>query len=672
MLCAVARYQRGVSRKDTLMKRLSIVFAAILCASGLSASGATFDKFLVVPDDTLTDTIVVPVIPFNQTDNYDYIIGFKGHDPNDASKLINPQQATINLSAADLGGGNKIYGQLPGTVNVYNGSKLVLLAGADQALANEVVLRDTSQLIVNTGRIGLSSGVLAIDARGSSQTHLKGGLVLGNVAPGEDAKVFLEGPAKINGRVDLIARSAFIASSGHVVGEVKLLGQSTAAFSGDVAVDGALIVDATDGGSATIDGGTLGEITDLAGKVTMSGGIGGNVLVSHSDIDASKTGVMEMTGGAVQGVSVNIGGVFSLQGGTVLRGVFTQNEGSIVSLGAATVTGDVFATDKATIDIDGTQIGGNVTVGGGSVIEMHDGSVLSQVNAIGGQFKLHGGSIIGIAVNQADNSSDDGFTMDGGTVGALIVQLGGRAHVSGGTIEHEINVDDGNLQMENASAKGTLIVEGSSTAQIADGTIGAINLHGEADIKVKNASVKGDVSTGGSSRLSFFGDIGGDVDAFDTSHIDLGASLIFGTVTQHGQSTITWDTNVGKIVVAQGSGVLGGRQSTLVTGADNDPKPMEFFLLDESILQIFGRDFLATLLDGNAEGKYSEYAVTGHFADGEPFPTGLLVFVENGHEADPLGLPHFEFAFKSVPEPSCAALIWCTMMVLGCRRVASR
>jgi hypothetical protein len=73
-----------------------------------------------------------------------------------------------------------------------------------------------------------------------------------------------------------------------------------------------------------------------------------------------------------------------------------------------------------------------------------------------------------------------------------------------------------------------------------------------------------------------------------------------------------------------------------LTGADNDPGPMKFFLLDESI---------------------------GFFA-------GLTVFVENGHEIDPLGSPHFAFTFETVPEPTSASC-FCGELVVAEPRVTA-
>ena len=108
--------------------------------------------------------------------------------------------------------------------------------------------------------------------------------------------------------------------------------------------------------------------------------------------------------------------------------------------------------------------------------------------------------------------------------------------------------------------------------------------------------------------------------------------------------------------------------SLILADAENDD-PLEFsgettipFLTayDDATINVYGTDLSSTLLDGNYQGGFSEYQLTGFLADGTPFTTFLTL--QNNSGASYQFLPP-----RALPEPN-SALAAGICFAMGLRR----
>ncbi len=611
----------------------------------------------------------------------DAVIGFTKADPMNAETFIDPSPVTVNLTSqfSDPVGFPPVFLGFRGLTQVFKGSTLQINKDSAHFFVENVVLRDDAKFTMKGG-----FAVSLIDSRNTSEVDLSGGVVdaifggpVGGIAAGDDSHVKIEGTVQVQQPIIMSSRSV-LNGLGGVVGGVTLKGGATANLSGTIFTGGLSVV-APDGGAATISGGSVDSVSVEAGSVAMNGGTIARGGVTVGSLDQGHSGTFEATGGSIGG-DVTVTGGSCILGVSVLGNVTVDAAGgthSHLDLISGNVTGSVTANNGATVGIGGvdTKISQDVSAVGG-IVTLSDGSVRGDAIALNGTLNMLGGNVLGTvrAFGIKDDGTDD-VTMAGGTANALSV-LNGRATIEESKIKGDATVSDGKLHIFDSQIDGTLSTSGDNSliggglepnVTMTSGSLGGLSANGASIVNLSGpAKVIGNVVAHDNAHVSTIFDtsaIIGNVDAFDQSHIDLGGSTtVVGNMTAHDQAVVTY-TLAGQIVVVPpappggGSGAeeaIHALKSSLANGASTPP---QFFLFDESTLIFNGLDFMAALMDGNVDGKFSEYGVAGHFADGTPFPEGLIVFVENGHELDPLGMPHFEFRFESVPEPGVLVLL---------------
>ena len=249
----------------------------------------------------------------------------------------------------------------------------------------------------------------------------------------------------------------------------------------------------------------------------------------------------------------------------------------------------------------------------------------------------------------------------------------------------------GFITLHNSStATGNLITNDSSVAGLTGGSIGGVESNGFSHATLYSSKIGGNVSANNSSEFRLEGgdiagsmtvtnsasgilrggDVGesvkhtsagaititgttieGNVSALQQSTITINGADIFGTISAFGSARIILNgallANVKpNAMLADG---IGSSNLPLLKPADQSAFP-SIFLNDDSSLEFDGHTLLAELIDPlNGGGSYSEYEISGLFADGTQIPSGLDLFVANGSTAS--------FQLVEVPEPASAFLM---------------
>jgi hypothetical protein len=227
--------------------------------------------------------------------------------------------------------------------------------------------------------------------------------------------------------------------------------------------------------------------------------------------------------------------------------------------------------------------------------------------------------------------------VNGGSVGGNF-QLSAFAlgTLTGGIVNGSL-IASGNshLQMSGGTVKNLVSISNSSTAVITGGTIlGTLLASDSAVVNITGATIGGDLSASGLSVVMI-----SDTQIANNINVSGGATVIL---------------NGGLVVpltplrLAPAGDDL---DDLLLTPAGAGLPPI--YLRDNATLEIDGHSLSATLLDPASNGGvYSEFDLTGMFADGSTIPDGLLVYVQNGSPAA------FHLVEAAVPEPTaCAALV---------------
>ena len=148
---------------------------------------------------------------------------------------------------------------------------------------------------------------------------------------------------------------------------------------------------------------------------------------------------------------------------------------------------------------------------------------------------------------------------------------------------------------------------------------------------------------------------------------------ISGLVTLQDNSVSTWDGGqIDNKIQLFGNAKLYWNGALLTSGSnsnsamdpagllpadgDDDSSPISIYLYDNSSLTIGGQNLSAELIDGNSDGGFSEYSLSGILGDGVSLPSNLQLYVENGATAS------FNFVTE-VPEPTASMLI---PLAIGC------
>jgi hypothetical protein len=174
--------------------------------------------------------------------------------------------------------------------------------------------------------------------------------------------------------------------------------------------------------------------------------------------------------------------------------------------------------------------------------------------------------------------------------------------------------------------------------------------------------------------------LGGNVQGEDSSNITLGGVAIGFDVVAYNQAKITINgAAIGESIKAYDNStiVLNGvlvphtqssatSQPGQLTHLSGDSQLPAIYLYDNSSLEVDGINLSASLLDPNSSsGLFSEYQVSGSFADGTLISDDLLLYVANPSASNPQGA---SFTLVAVPEPSAIMLLAIGTVGVGIRR----
>jgi hypothetical protein len=294
------------------------------------------------------------------------------------------------------------------------------------------------------------------------------------------------------------------------------------------------------------------------------------------------------------GVSVNINGTFTMNGGeisgntdsfgggvAVLGGSFTMNDGKIsgntAQHGGGVAVWTTFTMKGGEIsDNTGAAAGAGVWVGTSAIFTMSGTAKITGntarasgshkghsggVHVWGGAFTMSGGTIsgntadgVGGGVNVGDSEDEDGsmlangtFTMSGGTIS------NNTASDSGGGV----HVSDGDFTMEDGTISGNISSDNGGGVQVGDGTF-----------TMEDGTISGNTAPMGGGVFVDDGDFtmeDGTISDNTASMIGGGVGVVGGTVAMDA-GTISGNT----ALYGGGVGIIGANSGMGITGGNFD------------------------------------------------------------------------------------------------------
>jgi hypothetical protein len=551
-------------------------------------------------------------------------------------------------------------GNIPiGEVIVANASTLTI-NGTGQVGGN-VDAYDTSTVNMSgSSLLGFHPGTSALFGHDQSKLNISGGTIAGGLEADDQSVATLSG-----GQVNLV--NGFVGGTVNVTGGTVVDGAQAAAggtvnistpedfAAGLSAYNGAHItmsaggrirlLQASDNSDITLSGVTLlGNVNADNSIVNYDGGtIAGNIFSQNS---ASVTTSADMVTGAV---NAN-GGFVHVKSGTV--GSLQASGTSLITMEGGVVGSTVVGTDTGVIVVHAGTINGTVAAEGSSTITL-DGASLNTmvaVNADVGSFDSGKVNLLGIQVTGTVSATDTSLTSlyAARVTGNLSTDKSGLAVMNGGT-----------------TISGNVVASNSSHVQLVGGTVGSVTTYNASSAQLVGGQVKGDVSAQNSSSImldNMF--VQGSITAQQQSIITISDSITYGgQIEAFGTSRIVLlghllPNNQPHAVIFDG---IAGSGPGLLT-PDGEPVFASIFLHDSSSLEFDGHSLSAALIDPlNGGGAYSEYEISGLFADGAPIPSGLDLFVANGSAAS------FQLV-EAVPEPASVSLMAVAALALLARR----
>ncbi|HEV3415549.1 MAG TPA: PEP-CTERM sorting domain-containing protein [Pirellulales bacterium] len=547
-----------------------------------------------------------------------------------------------------------------------------------------------------------------------------GNIPISEVIVANASTLSINGTGQVGGNVDVYDTSTVNMSGSSMLGfhpgTAALFGhdQSKLNISGGTIAGG---LEADDQSIATLSGGQVNLVSGFGGTVNVTGGTvvngaqasaGGTVNISTpEDFGAGLAAyngshITMSAGGRITLLQASDNSDITLNGVTLLGNVNADN--SIVNYGGGTIVGNIFSQNGASVTTSADMVTGTVNANGGfvhvksgtvgslqasgmSLITIEDGVVVGDtvVATDTGAILVHGGTINGtvsaqgtsvitldgptVAVNSDVNSYDTSKvnlfgTQVTGTVSATDTSLISlyAASVTGdlGTFKSGLAVING-----DTTISGNVVASNSSHVQLVGGTVGSVTTYNSASAQLDGSQVKGDVSALNSSSImldNMF--VTGNITAQQQSIITISDSITYGgQIEAFGTSRIVLlghllPNNQPHAVVFDG--IEGSGPGLLAP--DGEPAFASIFLHDSSSLEFDGHSLSAALIDPlNGGGAYSEYEISGLFADGAPIPSGLDLFVANGSAAS------FQLV-EAVPEPASVSLMAVAALALLARR----
>ena len=350
----------------------------------------------------------------------------------------------------------------------------------------------------------------------------------------------------------------------------------------------------TNSGNYIFQGGTIAATLQGPGSLTMNGVSNTLILEGHQ----AYTGGTFITAGTLQGDSVSLGGGDITDNGNLTfaqtnNGTYSGSANGISGTGSVTING----TGTLTLGGDGS---GNNSYTGGTLVT-NGGVILSSAGSIGtGTLTVAGGSIdlngkvitnalvsSGGSISDGTLTNDAGYTLQGGTVSAVIAGAGtltmngsnntltleGVNTYSGGTV-----ASAGTLGITNGGTLGTgsVLINGA-IFDLGAGTYTANNT------TITSGTIRNGVLTNSGTYTNLQGGTilatiqGTNGLAFNTSsnNLILGASNSYSGGTTVGAGTLTLETNTalgaGSLTISGGTVDLGGTtlNDTLLTVSPN-------------------------------------------------------------------------------------------------------
>jgi hypothetical protein len=634
------------------MKRLGLVSSAIalaVCAVATEALATT--RYLLFPiqkSDGTEDRSPVTT-DVNIADQYSAAgIGFKTDPHATAASPIIPFTVADQIDLAVIGGGSI---DLP-LIDVGNGSSLTVKSGG--FVGGPTYLYDTSSMVVSGGTVGSTAVPGSIIANGHSTVTMTSGVVNGEIDTFDSSSAAITG-GLLNA---VLAAGGTITVSGGVlssqnfqpgfagasaggtliISTTQRLAEVTASSDSKIIISaGGLInqLEAHTGSIITVADASIGNVfSEEAGQITVTGGSSGNVSVGDAMFTTNAPILGDLACFNGTATVVNVSGSVSLEDGSVLTmsdpngfigSGLSATGGSLVAFGGNGIGGAVSGMGSSQISISGGNavIGKTVTAGESAVISIGDATVMGRAVAQDhAALNVNGGSIGG------------DFQLSAFALGTL----------TGGVVNGSLSASgSSHLQMSGGTVNGLVFFSNSSSAVITGGTF----------LSSLFASDSAAVNISGTT-------IGGGLSASGLSVVTISNARIANSITVPGGATVILN---GRLLAASTPVRLtpaGDEMADLLTPASAGLPGI--FLSGNGTLEIDGHSLSSTLVDAaNDGGVYSEFDVTGMFADGSAIPDGLLVYVQNGSPAA------FTLVEAAVPEPTaCAALV--TLVCLLRRR----
>jgi len=539
-----------------------------------------------------------------------------------------------------------------------------------------------STAIISGGKI--DSGSIAA---GGSKIQVLGGIINSLKAYNDSALTMTAG---ILGGLTTFDNVAVNLLGGSVHGTVTIRDHSTATASG---ANITAAVEARDGGAFTFNSGNLAGAlrAGLNGAVIVNGGvITGNVVASHGavslnggtiagDANAEDHGTLTIAGAFIGGAALATDAAISFNGGHIDASLLAQghsdilmNSGDVMffigskdtstfTMTGGAVHGDFAVADgQATMNISGGTISGEINAHGHGTFNLTGGAIGRGVVANGNStINLNGGTITGdiranesSTINFAGASSLDGVWATNGFIVVNSGSIGGNLHAQG----------VGTVSILGGFVKELLTAEGASTVFMNGGQVGlSVFTKGTATVGIASGLIQGDITSQENSTVNFSGGrVDGSLFAHDSSTINLSGGTILGTVSSDGDATV--NCSGGNVLAGSALGLaMLSRVSDALTDAPLGPA---FVAYDNAKINFYGIDLVATLVDPDAGGIFSQYALTGFFADGTPINNVFFQIQNNSGATFQLLLP--------VPEPIAATLILPGALLFLIRRERAR
>jgi hypothetical protein len=678
--------------------------------NAVSVTGGMIGGTVDVTDDSLTSMsgtlISGPVIAegASHVDLTNVSMKSLSHIATVSSATLKLTNCTVQENVLTLLGSSEFTDSTIGGDFNADGAAVVSLSG--NAIGFDALVAGTTTTTMDGGgSIGRN-----LVASGSAQFSLKSGSVVGNVTAADASSVALTG-GSVAGNVFADGGTSLVTLDGTAVaggadataGTINMMSQSVggllrASGSGRVVMSGGTVnvLGAIGGGTVRMTGGVVETDAGASENATMDLA-GGKV---SGDAFALGSAVLNLTGATVAGdVFASEQSTVVMSDGIARKNVNASGTASFTFTGGS-IAGDVNTADDAQADISAT-VSGNLNVGGKSRVNITPaGTVQQNANVTGPAVLAVDGSVL--ADVRVDNETFDRFDVrirgqvaanvlerglgtltieKGGSVGGSVelhgfsevavdggivhgdvagLEHGGVSIINGGQVDGNVDVFyllqfragtvGGSVRVYHSDARGVALIGDKDFPTSLPHIVQNVETYVDGQAKLEVGTIGGDLTTRDDSVISMSGGtVVGNANAYDNSTIRLTGGTIDGFAAAHGHATIDYSggTILGGVLPTP-KPALSEELTPWLTSADPAPVP-GLVAFDDGLINIYGTDLQATLIDSSYLGMFSLYELTGILTDGSTFG-GQYFSVQNDTGATYQLLP-------PVPEP-CLAFGW--------------